>query len=80
MSPRRAGIAIGLALFLATLLLFAQTLGFEFIHFDDRRYVTENPWIAGGLDWETLRWAFTAFYFSNWHPLTWLSYLVDIEL
>ena len=80
MSSSRLRIAVGLALFLGTGALFAQTLGFDFIHFDDRRYVTENPWVARGLDRETLRWAFTTFYFSNWHPFTWLSYLLDFEL
>jgi hypothetical protein len=79
-SSSRLRIAVGLALFLGTGALFAQTLGFDFIHFDDRRYVTENPWVARGLDRETLRWAFTTFYFSNWHPFTWLSYLLDFEL
>jgi len=79
-SPNRLRIAVGLALFLGTVVLFAQTLGFDFVHFDDHKYVTENPWVTGGLDWETLQWAFTTFYFSNWHPLTWLSYIVDFEL
>lgn len=80
MSSSRLHLAIALALFLGTLALFAQSVGFDFIHFDDRRYVTENPWVARGLTRETLRWAFTTFYFSNWHPLTWLSYMLDFEL
>jgi tetratricopeptide (TPR) repeat protein len=72
--------AIGLALFLGTAALFAQTVGFDFLHFDDRRYVSENPWVARGLTGENVWWALTTFYFSNWHPLTWLSYMLDFEL
>ena len=80
MASNRLRIAIGLALFVGTLALFAQTIGFDFVRFDDRRYVTENPWVARGLTPASLWWAFTTFTFSNWHPLTWLSYMLDFEL
>jgi tetratricopeptide (TPR) repeat protein len=76
----RLRIAIGLALFVGTLVLYAQTTGFDFVRFDDRRYVTENAWVALGLTRESVWWALTTFTFSNWHPLTWLSYMLDFEL
>jgi hypothetical protein len=79
-SDGRVRLAVGIALFAGTLALFAQSIGFEFLSFDDRKYVTENPWVARGLALESIRWAFTTFYFTNWHPLTWLSYMLDFEL
>ena len=52
----------------------------EFTLYDDFTYVTQNPHLQAGLGWGTLQWAFTSFYASNWHPLTWLSHALDIEL
>ena len=77
---RRLHLALGVALFAGTLALFARSIGFEFLSFDDGKYVTENAWVARGLTLESVRWAFTTFYFTNWHPLTWLSYMLEFEL
>jgi len=52
-------------------------LGFVF---DDAAYVVNNHHVRGGLTLEGLGWALTTFFFSNWHPLTWLSHMVDVEL
>jgi hypothetical protein len=79
-SDGKARLALGVALFAGTLALFAQSIGFEFLSFDDRKYVTENAWVARGLTLESVGWAFTTFYFTNWHPLTWLSYMLDFQL
>lgn len=79
-SAGRVRLALGVALSLGTLALFAQSIGFEFLSFDDRKYVAENAWVARGLTLESVRWAFTTFYFTNWHPLTWLSYMLEFEL
>ncbi len=51
-----------------------------FIAFDDPQYVTANDHLRQGLSWQTLRWAFTTTHASNWHPLTWVSLLIDREL
>ena len=81
MSPRRRKRWLAATLLaLATTALYAPTADFNFIDFDDHKYVLENPEIQRGLDLESVRWALTSFYFSNWHPLTWLSYLLDYEL
>ncbi len=64
----------------AVLLIYGQTGGDDFISYDDPGYVTNNPSIRGGVTWESARWAFTSTYFYNWHPLTWLSYIVDYQL
>jgi tetratricopeptide (TPR) repeat protein len=61
-------------------LLYAPTLGFEFLSLDDHRCVVDNPWVTGGLSLASLRWAFTSLYCSNWFPMTWLSYMLDAEL
>ena len=59
--------------------MFAQVAGFEFISYDDPTYVYENAMVRNGLTWEGLRWAF-GFYEANWHPLTWLSLMLDATL
>jgi protein O-mannosyl-transferase len=65
---------------LATLALYAQVARHGFLHYDDNLYVTENPRVLAGLSWGAVRWAFTTFQASNWHPLTWLSHLLDVQL
>ncbi len=71
---------LGAALALVTLGLYAQVLGHDFVNFDDDVYVTENPQVLGGLSAKGVRWAFTTGYAANWHPLTWLSHMLDVEL
>lgn len=71
-------IAAGIAL-LATA-VYAQTLGFDFINYDDPRFVSENLQIARGLSFETVRWSLTTGDFDSWIPLTIWSYLLDVEL
>lgn len=71
---------LGFALFLGTLLLFAAAAGHEFVDYDDDLYVTENDVVKGGLTWAGVRWAFTTHHASNWHPVTWLSHMLDVEL
>ena len=51
-----------------------------FINLDDNEYVSENPFVRNGLTLAGVRWAFTTFHSSNWHPVTWLSHLLDVTL
>ena len=51
-----------------------------FVNIDDPTYISSNARVQQGLTWENVQWAFTTFHFSNWHPLTWLSYLLDCDL
>ena len=60
--------------------LYGQTLGFDFIHFDEEQYVTKNSRVLSGLTWEGMRWAFANIEAGFWHPLTWLSLMLDGEL
>jgi len=59
--------------------LYASTSGFEFLTYGDPDYVTENPAVARGLSVAGAQWAF-GFHAGNWHPLTWLSHMLDVEL
>jgi tetratricopeptide (TPR) repeat protein len=64
----------------ATLAAFSPVLSAGFVIYDDERYVLRNPHVHAGLSWETLCWALTSGYASNWHPLTWLSHMLDWRL
>ncbi len=65
---------------LATALLYWQSVGHDFVNYDDDVYVTANPMVRAGLASESVAWAFTTFHAANWHPLTWLSHMLDVEL
>ncbi|MBI5382628.1 MAG: tetratricopeptide repeat protein [Opitutae bacterium] len=73
-------IAVCLALFLGTLVLFSRATRNDFVNYDDPDYVTKNEHVQAGLTAATVRWAFTEGHASNWHPLTWLSHALDREL
>src|ERR1035437_1061228 len=63
-----------------TLAAFWPVIHNDFVSYDDRDYVTENPHVLGGLTWANAGWAFQAGHAGNWHPLTWLSHMVDVQL
>jgi len=71
---------ICLALGLITLAVFWPSLTHDFLGYDDQAYVTENPHVRGGLTWPGVVWAFRSFEVTNWHPLTWLSHMLDCQL
>ncbi|HWP84095.1 MAG TPA: tetratricopeptide repeat protein [Terriglobia bacterium] len=60
--------------------MYAPVRQHEFVAWDDPSYITENPRVAAGLTWEGVRWAFTTAHMANWHPLTWLSHMMDVQL
>lgn len=62
------------------LLLYQQSFAFDYIYMDDDDYVLNNPNVMAGLSLEGLHWAMTSFEVSNWHPLTWLSHMLDVSL
>jgi hypothetical protein len=74
-------VKIALLLAVAILLVFARVGGYELIFFDDNLYVTDNQLVRGGLSWSGLATAFsTTQGASYWHPLTWLSLMLDVQL
>jgi len=73
-------VFISALLALSVLALYWPVLGYEFIEYDDDIYVTDNPQVKAGLNYRSIRWAFTTGRGGNWHPLTWLSHMLDCSL
>lgn len=69
-----------LGLVAAVFAVFGQVAGHEFFEYDLRQYLTNNLWVRRGLTGEGLVRAFTHFDASIWHPLTWVSYMLEIEV
>src|SRR5688572_19201451 len=76
--PRTARI-LALLLAIGTLAVYWPARQFEFTNYDDEDYVYGNPMVMKGLTAEGVRWAFTTRFAANWHPLTWLSHMLDCE-
>jgi tetratricopeptide (TPR) repeat protein len=76
----RRSIVIAAALALLAVILYARTASYPFIQYDDDRYVYQNPAVLAGLSLDNLRWAFTTTDAANWHPITWLSFMFDVQL
>ena len=79
-SGRGRAIAIGLALIALTLVVFFQVRHFDFVNWDDPVYLTENPNVQAGLNWSNVVWALTTTHTPYWHPLTWLSHMLDVTM
>ena len=73
-------MAIASFLVLATLSVYAPVLRNGFITYDDPDYVTSNPQVQAGLTSHGVSWALTTWRTGNWHPLTWLSHMLDVSL
>src|SRR6476661_4915073 len=80
MTPKSRFFVLLAALALLTLLAWLPTFGNGFVNLDDGLYVTGNPWVLRGLTREGLAWALTANVANNWHPLTLLSHMLDVQL
>jgi tetratricopeptide (TPR) repeat protein len=74
----RAGAVVLLCILVAA--VYAPVRGFEFIGLDDQSYVVLNPHVNQGLSADALAWAFRETHTSNWHPLSWISHQIDVEL
>ena len=81
---RRHGLVTiaSICLFLATItwLVFGRTLRYDFVNYDDPVYVYDNPQVTGGLTAHGVIWAFTRGHANNWHPLTWLTHILDYQI
>jgi len=71
---------LALVLAVATVALYFPVSHHPFVNYDDDAYVTENAHVQSGLNWNTVRWAFTTYEFVNWHPLTWISHALDCQM
>ncbi|MFC1895071.1 tetratricopeptide repeat protein [Thermodesulfobacteriota bacterium] len=69
-----------LFLVIATFAVYCQVQHYDFVIFDDDDYVSDNRHVRNGVTIQGISWAFTTFHASNWHPLTWLSHMLDCQL
>lgn len=80
---RKAGdlgsnVLLCLLLCLTVLAVYLQVVDHEFV-FDDIDYVTHNPHVASGITGNNIWWAITSTHSANWHPVTWLSHMTDVQ-
>src|SRR5208282_5442719 len=76
---RRTVLGVCLLLALGVFFIFGRTCGYGF-SFGDNIYFSSNYHVKAGLTWKGVRWAFQTGYASNWHPLTWLSLMLDAQI
>jgi protein O-mannosyl-transferase len=76
----RQRVMMPIALAAVTVLLYLPTVGYDYINYDDPVFVYENPHVTAGLTPAGVRWAFEIHGPSQWHPITWLSHMLDVEL
>jgi len=79
-SLKNESFVLGLLIALGTLAVYFPVNHHPFANYDDITYVVENSHIKSGLEWDTISWAFSTFYQFNWHPLTWLSHALDVQM
>ena len=79
-SSRRLIVLLALLLAAGTFALYVPAISNGFVNFDDPDYVTHNPHVLGGPTWSNILWAFgTDNPAGNWHPLTWISHMIDVQ-
>ena len=78
--PEKWTLVLASLLVLATIALYHPAGHYPFANADDDSYISDNSHVKYGLDWESVKWAFTTFRDANWHPLTWLSHALDCHL
>ena len=76
----RSPLVLSLVLFTATVVLYLPALNSAFVNYDDPAYVTANAHVLRGLSWNNIKWAFTATVEANWHPVTWISHMADVQI
>ena len=76
----RLDLIICLVLALSTVLVYWDIFSHQFVTIDDPVYVSQNPYVQSGLSPQSVQWAFTTTRAEFWHPLTWLSYMLDTQV
>jgi len=77
---KHGSILICLFLVIVAVIVYGQMLGHDFVYFDDNRYVVNNAQVKAGLTADNIKWAFSTLHLEFWHPLTWLSLMLDTQL
>jgi Flp pilus assembly protein TadD len=78
--PLERPLVLALFLAVATLAVYGRALALGFVHMDDPVYVSGNPHVLGGLNYQNVRWSFTGIHDANWIPFTWLSLMLDVDI
>ncbi len=73
-------ILLSIVLVIATCAVYWQVRRFELVNIDDDKYIIKNAVVQKGLTWSNVGWAFTALEVANWHPLTWMSHMLDVSM
>jgi tetratricopeptide (TPR) repeat protein len=73
-------VAVCVVLAVVTVVAFRGVRANDFVAYDDDYYVFENLQVQQGLTMQSIDWAFTTFHCANWHPLTWISHIIDWNL
>ena len=76
---RFAAWLVAVSLALVTTALYWPTTGHDFVNFEDSRYVYQNAHVRSGLNWQNIQWAFSNLDVGLWHPLTWVSHMLDCQ-
>jgi protein O-mannosyl-transferase len=76
----RPDIIICLFIVITTLTVYWQVRNHSFINYDDGMYVTGNQYVQEGLNLKSISWAFSNTFAANWHPITWLSHMLDVQI
>jgi len=77
---KRQSLTLGFLLVIATVGVYWPVVHHEFVNLDDFDYVTQNPPVSSGLTWAGVGWAFQSNHSGNWHPLTWVSHMLDAQV
>ena len=75
-----ADLGVALALLVLVAVIYGQVARHRFVYLDDNVYIFANANVTRGLSREGLTWAMTQFHSANWHPLTWLSHMLDVQM
>ncbi len=73
-------VLVSALIFVATFAAFWPVFQNGFVHFDDPDYLIDNPHVQGGITTESLAWAFSSGHAANWHPITWVSHMLDCAM
>src|ERR1035438_3335028 len=76
----RDALLVGVLLAAVTLAAYWPVLLNDFVSYDDRAYVTENAHVLQGMSWANIAWGLRTAHAGNWHPVTWLSHILDVQL
>ena len=79
-AQRKLPLLINLLLIAGTVAIYWPLKDCDFTNFDDPEYVTRNAHVVRGLTWWGVSWAFTQMHAGNWHPLTWISHMIDCQV